>query len=68
MTSICSTCRHFRPSRLPTAGHTGDCAWQPPIAPPWMREWINSEDPYYGPQREISPGTPIERCEAKDEL
>lgn len=63
----CEGCKHFRPARRPTAAHLGECRWQPPCAPPWLRDWVDMQDPYYGPQREIgAAGSMVEECEVRE--
>jgi len=50
---ICFGCKHFR-QRQPLHFLTpGECGWGPGPSPEWLQSWLDSDDKYYGPKREI---------------
>lgn len=50
---ICFGCRHFRQRQPLTFTQPGDCGWQADRPPAWLGIWLDSDDRYYGPKREV---------------
>lgn len=66
---ICFDCIFFKQYQPLHFITPGECKWTPPMpVPEWMEGWLNIDDRYYGPHREVSTHHPVLTCEAFIEL
>jgi hypothetical protein len=65
---ICFHCRYFRQHQPLTFLTPGECRWEPSNRmrmPEWARIWLENNDKFYGPNREIwSRGNIVTECPA----
>ncbi len=64
---ICFGCVHFAQYQPLHFRVPGECKWTPREAvPPWLQFYLDSDDRYYGPKREVTNDIhfKITECEA----
>jgi hypothetical protein len=64
--SMCFTCRHFRQAAQLDFMVSGYCGWTPtePL-PPWLANYVDSQDRFYGPKRDVGrPPYAVGKCAA----
>ncbi len=66
---ICFGCKHFKQYGPLNFMTPGECKWEPSEAvPDWLQFWLNLDDRYYGPKRDVSTTFAVlSECQAFEE-